>query len=307
MAAAVPVAAPDRRRDLPLRGIALALLGTAVITLNDAAMKWVIADHPIGEAIFVRSLFAILPIAILLRRDTGGWTVLRWTRLRDVLLCAGILVGIMFLFIFSLSRLPLATATIIIYAGPLFVTALAPFVLAERVGWRRWSAVVLGFIGVLIILRPGGADFSWLLLVPLAVALLIALRDLVLRRVLARESAASILAFSSLAVMLCALPTALLGWTPLGGLDLLLLALAGLGFSLGIFCLTECLRYADASLLAPLKYSGVIWAILLGYLLWAEVPGFEVLAGAALIVASGLFILRRERRLEEAAPPPQER
>ena len=288
--------APDRRVDHASKGIYLTVLGTGVITLNDAAMKWVVADHPVGEAIFVRGLFALLPIALLLRRQ-GGWRALRWQSLRDQAVCAVLLTVAIFLFIFSLSRLPLATAVIIIYTSPLFVTALAPFLLGERVGWRRWSAVCIGFAGALLVIRPNGEDFSWLILLPLAVALLTAVRDIVVRRVLARESAVSILAFSVCAVTLCALPTATLGWVPLDALDLACLALAGLGFGFGIFFLTDALRHADASLLAPLKYSGVVWAVILGYLLWADLPSLEALAGAVLIVCSGLFILRREKHL----------
>jgi drug/metabolite transporter (DMT)-like permease len=287
---------PDRRVERPWRGIYLTVLGTGLISVNDAAMKWVVGDHPVGEAIFVRGLFAVFPIALLMMHQ-GGWRAARWVSLRDQVSCAAFLVAAIFLFIFSLSRLPLATATIIIYASPLFVTALAPLLLAERVGWRRWSAVALGFAGTLLVIRPGGGDFTWLLTLPLAVALLSAVRDIVTRRLLARESALSMLVFSNLAVTLCALPTAAFGWTALAPGDIALLALAGLGFGFGIYCLTESLRFAEASLLAPLKYSGVVWAVILGYLVWSDLPGLEVLFGAVLIVASGLFILRREKRL----------
>ena len=270
------------------------VLGTGLITLNDAAMKWVVADHPVGQAVFVRGLFALLPIALLVRR-AGGWRAARWHSLGGQLLCAGLLVAALFTFIFSLSRLPLGLTTIVLYSGPLFVTALAPTVLGERVGWRRWAAVLVGFAGTVLVIRPDAEGFAWILLAPLAVALLASVRDLVIRRLVARETSVSILAFSTSAVTLCALPTALLGWSPLGVSDFALLAFAGLAFGFAMFFLTDAFRYAEASLVSPFKYSGVIWAVLLGFLIWGERPGLDVLIGALVIVASGLFILRRER------------
>ncbi len=284
------------RVEHPSRGITLMLLGTGLITLNDVAMKAVVMDHPIGQAVFIRGLFVLLPITFLVIR-AGGWQAMRMRNLGGQLLCAGLLVAALFLFLYSLSRLPLSICVIIIYTNPMFVTALAPLVLGERVGWRRWSAVLLGFAGTLLVIWPGDEGFGWLLLMPLAVALLTALRDLLTRKLVVGETSVSILAFSSLAVTLCALPTVALGWTRLGVGDFALLAGAGLAFGFAMFCLTDALRYADASLVSPFKYSGVVLAVVLGYLVWSEVPGLEALIGAGLIMASGLFILRRERRI----------
>ncbi len=299
------------RRDHPTKGIALTILGTGVISLNDAAMKWVVADHPIGEAVFVRGLFAMLPILLLLHR-TGGWRAARWESFSGQALSAALLVAALFAFIFSLSQLPLAIVTIIIYLNPMFVTALAPWLLGEKVGWRRWSAVILGFAGALLVIRPDSGEVAWLFALPIGVAFVTALRDVLIRRLVVRETSVSILIFSNVAVVLCALPTAAFGWTPLSAVDIVLLALAGLGFGFGIFILTDAFRFGDASLLSPFKYSGVIWALVLGFLIWSEHPGPEVLAGALLIVLSGLFILWRERQQPTAtetgtkAPRPDE-
>lgn len=272
------------------------VLGCGLLTVNDAAMKSVVADHSVSQAVFVRGLFALVPIFLLVRH-AGGWPALRWTNVGGQMAAAALLVVALFLFINALALLPLTIAIIVIYSNPLFVTALAPWALGERVGWRRWSAVVVGFAGVLLVVGPEVAAFSWALLLPLTVALLTAARDLLVRRVIAGETSVSLLAFSSLAVTFCALPGAVLDWAPLEMFEIVVLAVAALFFALGLFLMTEALRFADASLVSPYKYSGVIWAALLGFLLWRETPSLEVWLGAALIVISGLFILGREKTL----------
>lgn len=288
------VARRDDRADKPSKAIALMVLGTGLITVNDAMMKWVVTDNPLGEAIFVRGLFALLPTALLLKRY-GGWRAAKWHSPGGQLLAAVLLVLPLYLFVFSLSKLSLGLITVILYTNPVFVAALAPRLLGERVSWRRWAAVGLGFAGALLVLQPGGEDFSWLLLLPLIVAVLVAFRDVLIRTMVARETSVSILIFSSVAVMLCALPTAAFGWKALAGFDVMLLGLAGLAFGFGIFSLTDALRYADASLVSPFKYSGVVFALLLSYFFWDEIPSTSLMAGAALIVLSGLFVLRPEK------------
>jgi len=196
------------RADRPSRGIALMLFGSGLLTLNDTAMKWVVADHPVGEAVFVRGLFALLPIALIVRQS-GGWGAIVWRSMPGQLVSAILLASALFTFIFSLTLLPIAIATIVVYTNPLFVTALAPFLLSERVGWRRWSAVGIGFVGALVIVGAPGEDFSWPVILPLVAAFLAALRDIVNRRLVAGETSVSILAFSNVVVILCALVTAL--------------------------------------------------------------------------------------------------
>ena len=257
----------------------------------------------------MRGLFALLPIALLVRH-AGGWPALRVRSPGAQAAAAGLMVAALFLFINSLALLPLTIAIIIVYTNPLFVTALAPWALGERVGWRRWSAIAFGFAGVLLVVGPEASAFSWALVLPLLVALVSALRDLLVRRVIAGETSVSLLAFSSLTVTFCAFPGAVLNWTPFGAFEYTVLATAAVFFASGLFLMTEALRFADASLVSPYKYSGVIWAALFGFVLWRETPSLEVLLGAAMIVASGLFILFRERMLSAAtargqAPAPQ--
>ena len=286
----------DAREWRPLKGIALSVVGIGFITFNDAMMKLVVEQHPIGEAIFVRGLFALVPMAFLIYR-AGGLRSLAVHNRGMQLWCALLLVGPLFLFVFSLSRLPLSIATIIFFTNPLFVTLLAPWFLNETVGWRRVSAVLVGFAGAMLVVKPVGDAFVWIMLGPLLVALLSAVRELIVRTALARETSESLLFYSSAAVTLTALATAPFGWVPLSWHTLVLLAASGMAFSLGIYLMTEGLRFGDASLLSQYKYTGIVWALGLGYLLWGESPDWWTLIGTVLIIASGLYIVFRQRRL----------
>jgi len=267
------------------------LIGTALITINDALMKLVIVDYPLGEAIFVRGIFALIPIALLLRRS-GGMAAGRWHSLRGQLLSAGSLVCSLYLFVYCLSILPLGLLTIMLYVNPLVVAALAPWWLNEKVGFSRWAGVAIGFAGTVLVLQPTSPDFDWRLLFALLVACVVGYRDLLLRKLVAKETSVSLLWFSSTAVTLTALPTIALGWIPMPLIDIAILAVAGLTFGFGIYFITDSFRYADASLVAPFKYSGVVWALVLGYLLWGESVNGVVIAGAIVIVGSGLFLAR---------------
>ena len=281
----------DARSHRPVRGIAFMLIGTVLITINDALMKLVIVDYPLGEAIFVRGIFALIPIALLLRRS-GGMAAGRWHSLRGQLLSAGSLVCSLYLFVYCLSILPLGLLTIMLYVNPLVVAALAPWWLNEKVGFSRWAGVAIGFAGTVLVLQPTSPDFDWRLLFALLVACVVGYRDLLLRKLVAKETSVSLLWFSSTAVTLTALPTIALGWIPMPLIDIAILAVAGLSFGFGIYFITDSFRYADASLVAPFKYSGVVWALVLGYLLWGESVNGVVIAGAIVIVGSGLFLAR---------------
>lgn len=284
----------DRRVDQPVRGILLMVLGSTLITFNDAATKIVTEEHSVSQAILVRGLFSLIPIYFLAWRS-GGWEAMRWHSFRDQAVCAVPLVISLFLFVWSLSFIPIAVATIMLYLSPLFVTALAPL-FGENVGWKRWSAVILGFVGAVFVIEPQGGAFSWWLMTPVAAALALSFRELATRRVIANETALSMLTVSTVAVILAAVPPSLFDWTPLSWTDYGLLAFSGLSFGLSLFLLTDAFRFADASLLSPVKYSGVITAAILGYAVWGDVPTLSAIFGAMLIVASVLIILWREQK-----------
>ena len=283
------------RRDGMLRGVALMTAGCVLITVNDAAMKLVSGVYPPGESIFVRGLFTCIPIAALMYR-AGGLHTLRVTNVRGQLLRALTLAASMFLFITGLRYLPLADAVALTFAGPLMLTAVAPWALGEQVGWRRRSAVAVGFAGVLIMLAPGQDGLRWAALLPLGAAFFEATRDIVTRRLVVTESSISMTAWSTGLVTLCALATAGYGWQPMRAADAGLLALAGCCMGAALFLMTEAFRHAEATLVAPFRYSSVLWAMVIGLIVFGDWPSPTMLAGAGLVVGSGLYILHREAR-----------
>ena len=278
-----------------LRGIVLMTVGCVLITLNDTIMKSLSGGYPPGESIFVRGLFVAVPIALLVYRG-GGLHTLRVTNRLGQLLRAMTLVASMFLFITSLRYLPLADAVALTFAGPLIVTAVAPWALGERVGWRRRCAVAVGFAGVLIMLAPGREGLRWAAFLPLGAAFFEAIRDIVTRRLVVTESSLSLTACSTGFVTLCALATAGHGWQPMSAGDVGLLALAGCCMGAALFLMTEAFRYAEATLVAPFRYSSVLWAMIVGLTVFGDWPSPNMLAGAGLVVGSGLYILHREAR-----------
>ena len=283
------------KRDGILRGVVLMTAGCVLVTVNDAIMKLVSGVYPPGESIFVRGLFVSIPIALLVYRG-GGLRTLHVTNVRGQLLRALTLAVSMFLFITSLRYLPLADAVALTFAGPLMLTAAAPWALGERVGWRRRSAVAVGFAGVLVMLAPGQEGLRWAALLPLGAAFFEAVRDIVTRRLVVTETSLSMTAWSTGLVTLCALATAGHGWQPMSVGDAGLLAMAGCCMGTALFLMTEAFRHAEATIIAPFRYSSVLWAMLIGWLAFGDWPGPTMLAGAGLVVGSGLYILHREAR-----------
>jgi drug/metabolite transporter (DMT)-like permease len=270
--------------------------GMALLTMTDALSKWLTAGYPVGEILFFRALF-MFPIIGLLAARAGGWAALRVHRYRDQVVRAVFVVMSTFLFLTGLTRLPLADTIAIVFAGPLMVTALAGPVVGEKVGWRRWLAVLVGFAGVMVMIRPGAGAFTWFALFPLTGALAGALRDLVTRRISASESSLAILWFSAVAITGAAALTMPFGWHLPTAHDLGLLALTGLLLGGANFLLIETFRLAEASLVIPFKYTTMVWAILYGYLFWGDLPDRWVVSGAVLVVVSGLYVMRRGTRM----------
>jgi len=277
----------------PYRGIACMVAGGALLTANDAILKWLTGGYPVGQIMFLRGLFVFVMVAYLVWR-AGGLVSLRVVRFRGHLVRAGLVVGGTFMFVTGLSLLPLADAIAISFAGPLFVTALAPVMLGEHVGWRRWAAVLVGFVGVLVMIRPTGEAVQWAALLPLAASLTGALRDILTRGMSGRESSVAILFVSTSAVCLGGLATAPFGWSPVTMPDIGLFALAGLVLGGAHFLLIETFRFAEAALVAPFKYSNMIWAVALGFFIWGDLPDRWTIGGAAFVICSGLYILHRE-------------
>ena len=281
--------------EAPFKGIVCMVIGVGLLTLNDAVMKWLTADYPIGQIMFVRGALMIIPIVIL-AWASGGISSLRVRSLFGQGVRAAFFVASTFLFLFALSVMPLASVVAIGFTGPLFLTALAAPVLGERVGWRRWIAVFVGFAGVIVMVRPTAESLAFVALLPLGASLADAAKDLATRKLAATDSSIGTLWFTNIAITLSALPTAPFGWQPLRLVDLGLLVVAALVLVAANYFLIETFRFADASLVSPFKYTAMVWAILFGFFVWGDVPNSWLILGACLVIGSGFYILRRENR-----------
>ena len=276
-----------------LLGIAFMLAGTFFMSLNNAVLKWLSANYPPGQILFMRASFICIPIAFFIWR-AGGWRSIHVVSAKGHALRAAFTVASAFCFVNGVKYLPLADATAVTFAGPLFITMLATIILGERIGWRRWSAVIAGFVGVLIITRPTSDVMRLAVLLPLGSAFAGAMRDVINRRLAARETSNSILVTTTAAVACAVLLTLPFGWTVPTPQDLAIVALGGMITGCGHYCLIETFRHAEAGLVAPFKYSSILWAVGLGFFVWGDWPDLWVMAGTAVLIASGLYILRRE-------------
>ena len=284
---------PSHAPSNPLLGIGFMLLAGMLMTGNNAILKWLTAGYPVGEILFIRGVFIWLPIAYFIARS-GGLLSIRVTRLRLHAVRAGCVVFSAFIYIIGLRYLPLADMTAIGFSTPLFVTALATFLLGEVVGWRRWSAVVVGFLGILVITKPTGDVVTLAVLFPIGSAFWTSIRDMVTRRMVTTESSNAILITSTAAVMIASLCTAPFGWHVPTPRDFTLMVCAGLFSGFGHYFMIESFRHAEAVIVSPFRYLTIVWAIMLGYLIWGDFPDEYVISGVILVICSGLYILHRE-------------
>ncbi len=266
------------------RGIVSILLAGFFLTSQDAVIKWMTGAYPTGEIMTIRGTIALL--------FTG---VLRVTDWRLQALRALCVIGTTATFISAMRYLPLATAISVSFAGPLIITAMAPRFLGEQVGWRRWSAVSVGFLGVIVIFRPGFGVMDWALLLPLSTAVMSAVRDIATRKLAGQDHSTGILFYAMLAVTLSGTASIPLGWVMPDFGDWLLFLITGLTICIAQWLMIFAFRYTEAATLAPFKYFSIIWGASIGYAVWGDVPDSWTMAGGSLIIASGLYILHRQR------------
>ncbi len=282
------------QRVAPLLGIVLMVASGLFMNLNNAILKWLSADFPVGEIMFMRAV-AILPAIGLFAVWRGGWAAFRINR-PSIHLVRIVVNGTSgYFFILSVHFLPLATAVAITFAAPLFITAFAAIFLNERVGWRRWGAVAVGFIGILVITRPGSALFQLVVVFPLICAIASASRDVITRRMTAGESSVAIMLTTNLGSMAIGLATVpFTDWAMPERNDILIVMLCGAIVGVGHFTLIEAYRHAEAAIAAPFRYTAIIWAGLLGYIVWGDLPDGWAIAGTIIVIVSGIYIARRE-------------
>lgn len=301
-----PIAASRSSLDRPLAGIACKVAASLLFSLMFAAIRWLGPYFPIGEIVFFRSLFGI-PVIVAAAFAMGGPSLLATKRIDSHALRSIAGTISMFCNFAAYIYLPLADATAIGFAAPLFVVILAALVLSERVHAYRWSAVVIGFVGVVIIAGPeAGMSRAALYgaLFALAGAGLTALAMIFLRRMSAHEHSITIAFYYTLTSTAVSLTTLFLGWNVPTSAEALVLVLIGLTGGVGQLFLSFSYRYGEASVLAPFDYTAMLWAVLLGYFFFGELPAVQVWLGGAVVTAAGLLILWRERKLGRARAHP---
>ena len=283
------------------RAIATMIGAMACFVLNDALVKHVSQSLPSAQLIFLRGVMASL-LVLLVAGRLGALGQLGALADRRVALRGVVDACATMLYLLSLFRLPIANATAINLAAPLFMTVFAVMFLGERAGPARWLAVVLGFAGVLCIVQPCGDGFNAWALLCLAGTLFHATRDLMTRRIDPAIPSIIITLATALSVTVLAGCLSLVwGWQAFGLRELALLGVAAAFLASGYFLLVQCMRSGDVSLTAPFRYSAVLVAVLLGYLVWDEVPDGWAWLGIALLVGSGLYMLHSERSRTRAA------
>ena len=287
-------------RGAALAGIGVTLIAMLMFSLNDVLGKWLVATYSVGQILMIRSAAALAITApFVLRGGTALFRGMPQPLLQVArVVCSTLEVGCFYLAVWYL---PLADAMTFYLAGPIYVTAMSAVFLKEAVGIRRWAAVLVGFVGVIIALRPSVDSVGVGSLVAIAGSVFFALLIITTRQLRGTPNTVLVVTQVVGALIFGAL-LAPWHWTPVRPTDLPLLALLGV-VSVGAFALVNlALKLAPASVVSPFQYTLLVWAMIFGYLFFGDVPQAHTLIGAAVIVASGLFIFVREQRASKSAP-----
>ncbi len=267
-------------------------LSVCTFSVMDLLVKWS-SDYPTGEVLFFRGFFGLLPTYFLIPKNKLR-TFYTTKRSKEHLFRC--LMGLMALIaiVVALRELPLAVVVSLSYAAPLFITVLSIFLLSEKVGVFRWLAVIIGFIGVIIIAEPGFKGMNYLYFLPLIFCIGMAFVTITIRKLSTTEPIWLISIFFTITISIAGLATIPMGWKMPNFQDFILLALIGVtGGSANLF-LTQSYKLSEVSLVAPLKYLALVFAIFFGYFIWNEIPTIKTLIGASLVVLASLIIFRRE-------------
>jgi drug/metabolite transporter (DMT)-like permease len=278
-------------------GIAMMLFGILLFSLNDVMGKWLVATYSVGQVLLIRSLAGLI-ILIPFIWSAGVITLVRVERPKLQAMRVVLSTAEVFCFYAAVVYLPLADVMTYWLAAPIYVAALSPFLLGERVGWRRWTAITIGFIGVLIALQPSAATLTLPALISILGSLAFAFMMLSGRAL--RGTPDTTLVFWQMAgAGIAGAVIAPFTWVEPTGFDLGLIALLGVVAMAAHVCVNRSLKLADAATVTPFQYTLLFWAVLFGWLVFGDIPRPAMLLGAAFIVAAGLFIFFRSRKVAE--------
>ena len=291
-------AAAASSRSSPLAGIAMTLLGVFVFSFSNALAKKLMATYPFGETVWVRSAVALALLAPFISRADIRRMVRGGQPWLHILRCGFSAIEVC-CYYWAVTGMPLADTSTIYLAAPIYTTAIAAIFLREQVGWRRWAAVLAGFIGVLIALHPTGSRIGAHALVALAGSLLYSISLIAVRRL--RDTPNALLVATQVGTLnIVSLATIPFGWLAPSPLEAAGLIAVGVISTGGYLFVNRGLQLAPASTVAPFTYGSILYAMLLGYAIFGEIPTFSTATGAAIIVAAGLFILFREKTKQAA-------
>ena len=271
-------------------------ISVCAFSLMDVLVKWSDA-YPVGQVLFFRGFCGIIPILFLIPRDR----FLNFYKTTRPLLhfkrCLSGLIALVAIFI-SLRNLPLATVVSITFAAPIFTTIFSIFLLKEKVGLYRWLAVLVGFVGIIVITEPGFSSLNLYYIYPIIFCLGLSYVAIAIRKLSTTEPVWLISFFFSFSIAILGLLSLFQGWVMPNFLDLFLLSMVGILGGLANLWLSQSYKYSEVSLVTPLKYLALVFAIIFGYFIWSEVPTLKTLIGALLVILSSFIIFRRELTLK---------
>jgi drug/metabolite transporter (DMT)-like permease len=281
------------------------ILSVTGFALMDLAVKWTTDDYSVGYVVFWRMIGGLIPLIFTIPRDR--WAHLLTTKkpgLHFVRAFAG--TTALFCVYTSLHYLPLATTVSLTFASPIFSTLLSIFILGEIVGSRRWTAIAIGFMGVLVIVNPTSSEFNYYMIYPILFCIFFSVVAISIRKLSETEPTYLIALYFTIFAMIASLFTIPFGgwyWWPLSLFDFGMLALVGISGGIGNLALTQAYKNAEVSIVTPLKYLSLIYGVIFGYFIWNEIPAWNTYIGAFFIIVSSLIILRREKVLKKEIVP----
>jgi len=284
-------------------GFLYMFISICAFSIMDLIVKWS-ENYPIGEVLFFRGFFGMIPIFFLIPKERyfnfykTNRPFLHFRR------CVSGLVAIVAIFI-ALRKLPLATVVSITFAAPIFTTIMSIFFLSEKVGLYRWLAVLVGFIGILIISEPGFSSLNFYYIYPIIFCLGLSYVAIAIKQLSSTEPVWLIGFYFSFSIMIMSFFTLPQGWIMPNLKDLFLLCMVGILGGLANLWLTQSYKFAEVSLVTPLKYLALLFAIFFGYIFWDETPTIKTLLGAALVIISSIIIFRREIYLKKPVSIPR--
>jgi drug/metabolite transporter (DMT)-like permease len=275
-------------------------LSVCTFSVMDLLVKWS-GDYPTGQVLFFRGFFGILPTYFLIPKDKLR-TFYKTKRPKEHLFRCIIGLVALVAIVIALRELPLAVVVSLSYAAPLFITILSILLLSEKVGIFRWAAVLIGFIGVIVISEPGFKEMNLLYFLPIIFCIGMAFVTIAIRKLSTTEPIWLISIFFTITISIAGLTTIPMGWVMPNFQDFILLALIGVTGGAANLLLTQSYKLSEVSLVAPLKYLSLVFAVIFGYMIWNEIPTLKTLVGASLVILSSFVIFRREIYHKETIP-----